>query len=153
MTICSVCMHDEMLLLHAVSIVWIGLRRGWWVDLITLFLKTINKKGSPREAKSKSKKKKTGTADEEAEGDAEVGKATGDHKAAKALFEAMKAKMQGTGAERKHDAVQTCQSMLCSEHNLCLLCTLFLKHVHCCHYHVHDCTQQGTHMSQGKLPD
>ena len=103
-------MHGEMLLLHAVSIFWIGLRRGWWVDLITLFLKTINKKGSPREAKPKSKKTKTGTAEEEAEGDAEAGKAAGDNTAAKALFEAMKAKMKGTGAERKHSATQTCPS-------------------------------------------
>ena len=132
----AVSMSDDMLVLHAVSIFWIGLRRGWWVDLITLFLKTINKKGSPREAKSKSKKKSWGTAEEEAEGDAEAGKAAGDNKAAKALFEAMKAKMKGTGAERKHQAVRNMPVKCCTQDKSSLLCTRVSKHIHFCHYSV-----------------
>lgn len=79
------------------------------MDLITLFLKTINKKGAPKPAKTKPKdrarKKSQGASEEDAEGDAEAdaeaGQAAVGSKAAKALFEAMKAKMRGTGAERK----------------------------------------------------
>ena len=92
-----------MLVLCAVSVFWIGLRRGWWVDLVTLFLKAINNKGSPRKPKPKAKRESLddAAAEDDAEADAEAGQAAGSSKAAKALFEAMKAKMRGTGAERK----------------------------------------------------
>lgn len=80
------------------------------MDLITLVLKTLNKKGSPRKAKPKVKKKSLGgqnAAEEDEEAGAEAGQAAGSGKAAKALFEAMKAKMRGTGAERRHATLGT----------------------------------------------
>lgn len=78
------------------------------MDLISWFLKTINKRGSPKSAKTKPKTRKTSRSrvEEDAEGggegDAETGQGVAGSKAAKALFEAMKAKMRGTGSERRH---------------------------------------------------
>ena len=90
----------------AAAIFWVGLRRGWWLDLISFVLKHINKGKSPAsKKKSKHKVKKKGgsvlssSPEEEAglaeaaqEGGAEAGGAA----AAKAFFQSMKAKMQGS---------------------------------------------------------
>ena len=96
--------------MYAAAIFWVGLRRGWWLDLISFALKHINKGKTPSKKKSKHKgKKKGGSAlssspEEEAglaEAAGEGGTAAGGAAAAKALFQSMKAKMQGSkgGAE------------------------------------------------------
>lgn len=83
------------------------------MDLVTLFLKTINSKGAATEPgtgqgkKKKTKKKasRAGEAEEADDGKAdaeEASMAAGASQAAKAMFESMKAKMRGAGSERKH---------------------------------------------------
>lgn len=48
----------------AAAVFWVGLRRGWWVSLISFILKLINSKGTPKtqgkKKKSKHKKKERG---------------------------------------------------------------------------------------------
>ena len=93
--------------LGAAAIFWVGLRRGWWLDLISFALKHINKgKAKPSKKKSKHKgKKKSALMPEEEAGLAEAGQEGaaegGGAAAAKAFFNSMKAKMQGskTGAD------------------------------------------------------
>ena len=97
----------------AAAVFWIGLRRGWWVDLITYVLKLINSRGKPR---SKKKKKKKNQQKKKARSSTAIGSEDGHEESglvespaaateagaaasAKALFSKMKMKMKGGTAE------------------------------------------------------
>ena len=99
--------------LTAAAVFWVGLRRGWWLDLISFALKHINKgKSNSSKKKSKHKKKRKSTTASAPDGGppenttwvastaaaAEAGGEGGGEgaaAAAKAFFTSMKAKMQG----------------------------------------------------------
>ena len=50
-------MINKLCVLTAAAVLWVGNRRGWWLDLISFALKHINK-GRSRTSKKKSKHKK-----------------------------------------------------------------------------------------------
>jgi len=102
----------------AAAVFWVGLRRGWWLDLISFALKHINK-GKSKSSKKKSKKKHTKKAASAPDGSpmadheswvastAAAGEGGGDGAAAGArtVFNGMKAKLQGSkGGHDSNDA-------------------------------------------------
>ena len=99
--------------LTAAAVFWVGLRRGWWLDIISFALKHINKGNSKSSnKKSKHKKKRKSKAASAPDGGpveddtwvastaaaaeaAGEGGGEGAAAAAKAFFTSMKAKLQG----------------------------------------------------------
>ena len=108
---------------HAAAVFWVGLRRGWWISIISHILKVINSKGSPQKKKKKKKvqqekkrKNKAAAAMDEAE-DSSVNESPeaadeGGAAAAKALFTSMKAKMMGSKTRSGGDAAERKFSLL-----------------------------------------
>lgn len=102
----------ELCVLTAAAVLWVGLRRGWWLDLISFALKHINKgRAKTCKKKSKHKKKRKSKAASAPDGGpseddtwvastaaaaeaAGEGGGEGAAAAAKAFFTSMKAKMQ-----------------------------------------------------------
>ena len=101
--------------LCAAAVFWVGLRRGWWVSLISHLLKLINSKGDPKPQRKKKgrgqqqgkKKTRSGSKAVGSEEDgleesglvesspAAAAEAAGPAASAKALFSKMKTKMKG----------------------------------------------------------
>lgn len=109
----------------AAAVLWIGLRRGWWLSLISYILKLINSKGKPKSQKKKRKskhKKKEGSSKAPEPGDgteawsglvdsstaaaADGGAAGAAAAAAKALSNSMRTKRKSGRSETAGDTAQ-----------------------------------------------
>ena len=107
----------------AAAVFWIGLRRGWWVDLISYILKLINSKGKPKSKKKKKKKNNTSQKKKKARSSTAIGSEDGHEESglvespaaameagaaasAKALFSKMKMKMKGRTEESADETAE-----------------------------------------------
>ena len=115
------CLFTMHMVCCAAAVFWIGLRRGWWVSLISYTLKLINSKGKPKSKKKKKKKQSqqkkkarssraAGSEDGlEESGLVASGAATteaGAAASAKVLFSKMKMKMTGNTAESADETAE-----------------------------------------------
>ena len=109
------------IVLCAAAVFWIGLRRGWWVSLISYFLKLINSKGKPESKKKKKKKKNQqkkrarssgadgsggGLEESGLEESPAAGTEAGAAASAKAWFNNMKMKMKGSTTESGDESAE-----------------------------------------------